>query len=46
MSRSLFEALAEALATPEIGQKLALTATVAADWQAGRLNWHDTTAVT
>jgi uncharacterized ferritin-like protein (DUF455 family) len=45
MSRSLFAALAEALATPEIGQKLALTATVAADWQAGSLDWRDTTAV-
>jgi uncharacterized ferritin-like protein (DUF455 family) len=45
MSRSLFAALAEALAAPEIGQKLALTASVAADWQAGRLDWRDTTAV-
>ncbi|HEX9194562.1 MAG TPA: ferritin-like domain-containing protein, partial [Azonexus sp.] len=45
MSGSLFVALGAALATPEIGQKLALTATVAADWQAGRLGWRDTTAV-
>ncbi len=45
MSRSLFEALAAALAATEIGQKLALTASLAADWQAGRLDWQDTTAV-
>ena len=45
MSRSLFVALGAALATPEIGQKLALTATIAADWQAGRLDWQDTTPV-
>jgi uncharacterized ferritin-like protein (DUF455 family) len=45
MSRSLFVALAGALAATEIAQKLALTATVAADWQAGRLDWRDTTAV-
>ena len=45
MSRSLFVALGAALATPEIGQKLALTAAVAADWQAGNLDWRDATAV-
>jgi uncharacterized ferritin-like protein (DUF455 family) len=45
MSRSLFAPLADALATPEIGQKLALTAAIAADWQAGSLDWRDTTAV-
>ena len=44
MSGSLFVALGAALATPAIGQKLALTAAVAADWQAGRLDWRDTTA--
>jgi len=38
MSRSLFPALAGALAATEIGQKLALTAAVAADWRAGRLD--------
>jgi len=42
MSRSLFAALAEALAATEIGQKLALTATVAAEWQAGKLDWQNT----
>lgn len=41
----MFDLLAAALAAPEIGQKLALTATIAADWQAGRLDWQDTTAV-
>lgn len=41
----MFDVLAAALAAPEIGQKLALTATIAADWQAGRLDWQDTTAV-
>ncbi|MFZ1444116.1 MAG: ferritin-like domain-containing protein, partial [Candidatus Dechloromonas phosphoritropha] len=45
MTRSLFAALAAALATTEIGQKLALTATVATDWQAGILDWQDTTPV-
>ena len=43
MTRSLFAALAAALATTEIGQKLALAATVATDWQAGILDWQDTT---
>ena len=46
MSRSLFPALADALATTEIGQKLALTAAVAADWRAGQLDWQDTAPVT
>ena len=45
MSRSLFAALAEALAATEIDQKLALTATIAAEWQAGDLDWQATTAV-
>lgn len=45
MSRSLFAALAAALAATEIGQKLALTAAVAADWQAGRLDWRDAAPV-
>lgn len=38
MSESLFPRLADALATPDIGQKIALTAAIAADWQAGRLD--------
>jgi uncharacterized ferritin-like protein (DUF455 family) len=46
MTRSLFAALAAALATQEIGQKLALTATVAADWRAGELDWQDPAPVT
>ena len=46
MSRSLFPALADALATTEIGQKLALTAAVAADWRAGQLDWQDTAPIT
>ena len=45
MSQSLFTALAAALAAREIGLKLALTATVAADWQAGQLDWQDPTPV-
>ena len=36
---SLYPAVAAALATPEIGQKLALTVKLHADWQAGRLDW-------
>ena len=39
MSESLFPRLAAALATPDIEQKLALTAAIAADWQAGLLDW-------
>jgi len=45
MSASLFAALASALATPEIDQKLALTAAIADDWLAGRLDWQDATPV-
>jgi uncharacterized ferritin-like protein (DUF455 family) len=45
MSRSLFAALAGALATPEIEQKLALTAAIASDWRACRLDWQDATPV-
>ena len=37
MTSSLFAALAEALATTKIEPKLALTATLAEDWAAGRL---------
>jgi len=43
MSTSLFTALAAALATTEIEQKLALTAAIEADWLAGTLDWQDTT---
>jgi len=45
MSESLFPRLAEALAVSEIGQKIALTVAFAADWQAGKLDWQDTTPV-
>ena len=38
MSSSLFKALSTALAATEIEQKLALTATIAEDWAAGRLS--------
>ncbi len=38
---SLFPRLAEALAACEIDRKLALTAALGADWQAGRLDWTD-----
>ena len=41
----MFPALAAALAATEIGQKLALTAAVAADWRSGSLDWHDATPV-
>ena len=41
MSEALFPRLAAALAASEIGQKLALTAALAADWQAGGLDWTD-----
>ena len=43
---SLFIRLAEALAASEIGQKIRFTVGIAADWQAGRLDWRDTTPVT
>lgn len=42
---SLFAALAEALASEDIAQKLQRTAALAADWQAGRLDWPDATPV-
>ena len=41
MSTALFPALAAALAATEIDQKLALTATIAENWAAGRLDWRD-----
>jgi uncharacterized ferritin-like protein (DUF455 family) len=46
VSEPLFPRLAAALATTEIGEKLALTAAVAADWQAVRLDWTDPAPVT
>ena len=45
MKRSLFPALADALTTTEIDQKLALTATVATDWRTGQLDWQDTVPI-
>jgi uncharacterized ferritin-like protein (DUF455 family) len=39
MSTSVFSALAAALATSDIEEKLTLTTKLAADWQAGHLNW-------
>jgi uncharacterized ferritin-like protein (DUF455 family) len=41
VSEPLFPRLAAALATPEIGQKLALTAAIATGWKAGRLDCRD-----
>lgn len=43
MSESLFSRLAEALAATAIDAKLALTAQLASDWQAGRLDWRNET---
>ena len=42
---SLFFRLAAALATPDISSKLTLTASLADDWKAGRLDWRDPTPV-
>lgn len=41
MSASLYAALATALAATEIDEKIALTVQLAANWQAGRLDWQD-----
>jgi hypothetical protein len=38
---SMFSRLAEALAVSEIGPKVALTAALAADWHAGKLDYRD-----
>ena len=43
MSTSLFQALAEALASNDVEEKLALTAAVADGWSAGELDWRDET---
>src|SRR5574343_1575002 len=45
MTASLFPCLAEALAISEIDQKIGLTVELAADWQAGKLDWRDDTPV-
>lgn len=45
MNPSLYTALANALACMEIEPKLALTAALAADWLAGKLDWQDDTPV-
>lgn len=45
MKKSLFSALAEALACTEISSKLRLTAALAADWQADKLDWQNQPAV-
>jgi len=45
MTIPLFPALASALATTDIEQKLTLTEALAADWQAGQLDWGDATPV-
>jgi uncharacterized ferritin-like protein (DUF455 family) len=41
----MYSALAEALSSTEIEQKLTLTAAIAADWQAGRLDFQDSLPV-
>jgi uncharacterized ferritin-like protein (DUF455 family) len=45
MTEALLPRLAAALAATEIGQKIALTVALAADWQAGLLDWQDPTPV-
>ena len=42
---SLFPRLAAALAARDIDEKLALTAALHADWQAGLLDWRDSAPV-
>ena len=44
--QSLFPRLAEALAVSEIDQKIRLTAEIAADWQAAKLDCCDSTPIT
>jgi uncharacterized ferritin-like protein (DUF455 family) len=46
MTASLFLRLAEALANSEISQKIGLTVALSADWQAGLLDWQETTPLT
>ncbi|MBS1142364.1 MAG: hypothetical protein H6R13_3817 [Proteobacteria bacterium] len=45
MTESLFPRLAEALSTTDIAEKIALTEKIAADWQAGKLDWQDTAPI-
>ena len=45
MKEALFPRLAEALAATDVDAKLALTATIATDWQRGHLDWLDPTPV-
>jgi len=45
MQASLFPRLAAALAARDIDEKLALTAALHADWQAGLLDWRDSAPV-
>jgi uncharacterized ferritin-like protein (DUF455 family) len=45
MTLALFPRLAAALAASDITEKLTLTQALAADWQAGKLDWQDTTPV-
>lgn len=45
MSAALFPRLAQALAATDVDRKLALTTAIAADWQAGALDWQDETPV-
>lgn len=46
MNTSLYAALASALNTPEIEQKLALTAAIKESWTNNKLDWDDKTPVT
>jgi len=46
MTLALFPRLAAALAACDIAEKLSLTQALATDWQAGKLDWRDTTPVT
>lgn len=45
MTVALFPRLAAALAACDIAEKLTLTQALATDWQAGKLDWQDTTPV-
>lgn len=46
MTESLFPRLAQALAASDIAEKIELTAKIAADWQADKLDWRENTPVT
>lgn len=45
MNAALFPRLAAALAACDIAEKLTLTQGLAADWQAGKLDWQDATPI-